>query len=120
MREGKRARLSATQRTEIWRRWKARQSLHEIGRAYGKPHSCIRCLLLPRGEIPPAARSRSLRPTRQPETIASGVRTSPAPPLISERERKVGVQAPNLAEGAREAIVRSDLVTTLWLGARPV
>jgi IS30 family transposase len=59
MNEGKRARLSATQRTEIWRRWKAGQSLHEIGRAYGKPHSCIRCLLLPRGGIPPAARRRS-------------------------------------------------------------
>jgi IS30 family transposase len=59
MNEGKRGRLSATQRTEIWRRWKAGQSLHEIGRAYGKPHSCIRCLLLPRGGIPPAARRRS-------------------------------------------------------------
>jgi IS30 family transposase len=59
MNEGKRARLSATQRIEIWRRWKAGQSLHEIGRAYGKPHSCIRCLLLPRGGIPPAARRRS-------------------------------------------------------------
>ena len=31
----------------------------EIGRAYGKPHSSIRCLLLPRGGIPPAARRRS-------------------------------------------------------------
>jgi hypothetical protein len=36
-------------------RWKSGQSLHEIGRAYGKPHSSIRCLLLPRGGIPPAA-----------------------------------------------------------------
>lgn len=26
----------------------------EIGRAFGKPHSCIRCLLLPRRGIPPA------------------------------------------------------------------
>jgi IS30 family transposase len=59
MSEGKRARLSLTQRSEIWRRWKAGQSLHEIGRAFGKPHSCIRCLLLPRGGIPPAARHRS-------------------------------------------------------------
>jgi IS30 family transposase len=61
MSEGKRARLSLTQRSEIWRRWKAGQSLHEIGRALGKPHSCIRCLLLPRGGIPPAARHRSRR-----------------------------------------------------------
>jgi IS30 family transposase len=59
MSEGKRARLSATQRTEIWRRWKAGQSLHEIGRAFGKPHNSVRCLLLPRGGIPPAARRRS-------------------------------------------------------------
>ncbi len=47
MSEGKWARL-ATQRTEIWRLWKAGRSLHEIGRVFGKPHSSIRCLLLPR------------------------------------------------------------------------
>jgi transposase, IS30 family len=33
--------------------------MHEIGRSFGKPHSSIRCLLLPRGGIPPAARRRS-------------------------------------------------------------
>jgi hypothetical protein len=33
--------------------------LHEIGRAYGKPHNCIRFVLLPRGGIAPAARQRS-------------------------------------------------------------
>jgi len=59
MSEGKRSRLSLTQRSEIWRRWKAGQSLHEIGRAFDKPHSCIRCLLLPRGGIAPALRRRS-------------------------------------------------------------
>ena len=59
MSEGKRSRLSLTQRSEIWRCWKAGQSLHEIGRAFGKPHSCIRCLLLPRGGIAPALRRRS-------------------------------------------------------------
>src|SRR5713226_2051020 len=59
MSEGKRSRFSLTQRTEIWSRWKSGQSLHEIGRAFGKPHSCIRCLLLPRGGIAPALRRRS-------------------------------------------------------------
>ena len=59
MSEGKRSGLSLSERTDIWSRWKAGQSLHEIGRAFGKPHSCIRCLLLPRGGIPPAARRRS-------------------------------------------------------------
>src|SRR5260370_18042303 len=61
MDEMKRSRLSPTQKPDIWRRWKAGQSLHEIGRAYGKPHPSIRCVLLPRGGIPPAARRRSRR-----------------------------------------------------------
>ena len=59
MSEGKRSRLSLTQRSEIWSRWKSGQSLHEIGRAYGKPHNSIRCFLLPRGGIAPAVRRRS-------------------------------------------------------------
>jgi IS30 family transposase len=59
MRHWKQERLSLTQRTEIWSRWKSGQSLKEIGRAFGKPSSCIHCLLVPRGGIPPAARRRS-------------------------------------------------------------
>jgi transposase, IS30 family len=59
MSEGNRSRLSSIQRTDIWRRWKSGQSLHEIGRAFGKPHTSIRCVLLPRGGIAPAARRRS-------------------------------------------------------------
>jgi IS30 family transposase len=59
MRQGKRFGLSAIQKSDIWRRWKAGESLHEIGRAFDKPHTFIRCLLLPRGGIPPAARRRS-------------------------------------------------------------
>src|SRR6266566_2669381 len=59
MNEGNRSRLSPAQRTDIWSRWKAGQSLHGIGRAFGKPHNSIRCLLLPRGGIPPAVRRRS-------------------------------------------------------------
>src|SRR5713101_5798094 len=59
MRPGKQFGLSAIEKNEIWRRWKAGQTLHEIGRAFDKPHSSIRCLLLPRGGIPPKARCRS-------------------------------------------------------------
>ena len=55
----KRSRLTPTQKNDIWSRWKSGQTMHEIGRAYGKPHPSIRCVLLPRGGIPPAARRRS-------------------------------------------------------------
>jgi IS30 family transposase len=59
MRPGKRFGLFAIEKSNVWNRWKAGQSLHEIGRAFDKPDSSIRCLLLPRGGIPPAARRRS-------------------------------------------------------------
>jgi len=59
MRPGQRFGLSAIEKRDVWSRWKAGQSLHEIGRAFDKPHSCIRSVLLPRGGIPPAARRRS-------------------------------------------------------------
>jgi IS30 family transposase len=61
MAQGKRDRLSAEQRTDMWRRWKAGESLHEIGRAFGKGHGSIRFLLTQRGGIVPAARRRSPR-----------------------------------------------------------
>jgi IS30 family transposase len=61
MTEGRRIRLSAEQRTEIWRRWKAGESLREIGRAFGKDHGSIQFLLSQRGGIVPAVRRRSLR-----------------------------------------------------------
>ena len=51
MRPGKRFGLSAVEKSDIWSRWKTGQSLHEIGRAFDKPHSCIRSVLLPRGGI---------------------------------------------------------------------
>src|SRR5271154_7062536 len=59
MSDGKQSRLSAAQRADVWRRWKAGESLHEIGRACGKPHTCIRCVLLPSGGIAPTTRRRS-------------------------------------------------------------
>jgi hypothetical protein len=60
MNQGKRYGLSAAQKSDVWCRWKARQSLHEIGRAFGKEHSSIRCLVLRHGGFVPAVRRRSL------------------------------------------------------------
>ena len=60
MTQGQRAGFSATQKADIWTRWKEGQSLHMIGRAFGKPHTSIHCLLSHHGGIVPAARRRSL------------------------------------------------------------
>jgi hypothetical protein len=46
--------------TEMWWRWKAGQSLHEIGRAFGKDHVSIQFMLSQHGGIVPATRRRSL------------------------------------------------------------
>ncbi|MGB2890082.1 MAG: hypothetical protein WBC04_20485, partial [Candidatus Acidiferrales bacterium] len=48
---GKRFGLSEAQKGDMWRRWKAGQSLHEIGRAFGKEHSSIRCLVHPTARV---------------------------------------------------------------------
>ena len=61
MTQAKRVGLSATQQSDIWRRWKAGQSLHEIGRAFDRNHGSIHFLLSHQGGIAPAARRRSRR-----------------------------------------------------------
>jgi hypothetical protein len=55
---------------EPWRCRKAGESLHEIGRAFGKEHSSIRCLVARQGRIVPAVRRRSRRVLRHLELIA--------------------------------------------------
>ena len=62
----------------MWRRWKAGQSWHQMGRAFGKDHVSIQFRWLQHGGIAPTARRR-LRLTRTraerediPRGIASG------------------------------------------------
>lgn len=77
MRQGKRFGLSAMQKSDLWRRWKAGQSLHEIGRAFGKEHSSIRCEVSLHGGFVPAVRRRSLLALTLPERedISRGIAT---------------------------------------------
>jgi hypothetical protein len=74
MRPGERFGLSAVQKSELWRRWKAGQSVHEIGRALGKSHLSIRCVVALHGGFVPAVRRRSLvaRTLPEPEDISRG------------------------------------------------
>ena len=57
MKPGKRFGLSAIEKSDIWRRWKAGETLHEIGRAFDKPHTSIRwaCCCLAEGFLPQCA-----------------------------------------------------------------
>ena len=75
MTQRKRFGLSAVQKRDVWRRWKAGQSLHEIGRAFGKEHSSIRCLVSRYGGFVPAVRRRSLLALtpREREELSRGI-----------------------------------------------
>ncbi len=75
MTPGKRFGLSAAQKSDMWRRWKAGESLHTIGRAFGKEHSSIRCLVSRHGGFVPAIRRRALLALtlREREEISRGL-----------------------------------------------
>jgi IS30 family transposase len=60
MTQQRRVKFSANQRIDMWGRWKAGQSLHEIGRAFSKDHVSIQFMLSQHGGIAPATRRRSL------------------------------------------------------------
>jgi hypothetical protein len=77
MTQGKYVELSVAQRADVWRRWKAGESLHTIGRAVDRPHTSIHCLLAHRGGIVPAVRRRSVLALTvvEREDISRGIAT---------------------------------------------
>ena len=54
-----RPRLTAAQKTELWRRWRHGESLNAIGRALGRIAHVVRYEVARTGGIPPPARQRS-------------------------------------------------------------
>ena len=51
--------FTAAQKAELWERWRKGESLKAIGRAFGKPSSCIFNHIRPTGGISPVPRRRS-------------------------------------------------------------
>lgn len=70
-----RAGLSASQKRELWRRWKAGQSLSDIGRELGKPPATIFGIVVLEGGISPPVRTRSPLALRlvEREEISRGI-----------------------------------------------
>src|SRR5947207_15917306 len=67
--------FTAAQSAELWERWKKGEGLKSIGRAFGKPSSCVFAHLRPSdGIMPPARRRSRLAPTMaEREGISRGV-----------------------------------------------
>src|ERR1700723_505055 len=121
MRPGKQFGFSAVEKSDIWRRWKAGQSLHEIGRVFDKPHSCIRCLLFPRGGIPPAARRRSrlALTLAEREDISRGISSGSPLREIARRMNRAAstVSREVIRHGGRPAYRAHDADCQAWLSA---
>ena len=87
MKNARRWKLSSTQRVDMWSRWKAGQSLHEIGRALGKDHVVIHFLLARHGGIAPPVRHRSRRvlTLAEREDISRGMASGSSMRVIAQR-----------------------------------
>jgi IS30 family transposase len=86
MKRARRWKLSGAQRTDMWNRWKAGQSLHEIGRALGKSHVVVQFLLARHGGIAPTARRRSRRvlTLAEREDISRGIASGCSMRIIAQ------------------------------------
>src|ERR1700729_314082 len=117
----KRSRLSAAQKTEIWKRWKAGESLHEIGRAFDKPHTTIHQFLLPSGGIAPAARRRSrlALTLAEREDISRGIASGSSIREIARRmERAASTVSREVRyHGGRPAYRAHDADCQAWVSA---
>lgn len=87
MMQARRWKLSSAQRADMWSRWKAGQSLHEIGRALGKSHVVIQFLLARQGGIAPPTRRRSRRALNlaEREDISRGIASGSSMRVIAQR-----------------------------------
>ena len=121
MRPGRRFGLSAIEKGEVWNRWKAGQSLHEIGRAFGKEHSCIRSVLLPRGGIGPAARRRSrlALTLAEREDISRGIASGSSIREIARHVHRAAstVSREVIRHGGRPAYRAHDADRQAWVSA---
>jgi hypothetical protein len=121
MKQGRRFGLSAEQKLDEWRRWKTGQTLHEIGRAFGKEHSSIRCLVSRYGGIAPAVRRRSLLALtlREREEISRGLASGSSFREISKcLERAVSTVSREVAgHGGRPAYRASQADGEAWQSA---
>ncbi len=114
MRQGRRYGLSAEQKADIWQRWKVGESLHEIGRAFGKDNGWIQFLLSQHGGIAPTVRRRSVRTLTlaEREDISRGITSG-----SSIREIARGLQ--RAASTVSREVARHGERPACQLGKRP-
>ena len=83
-------RLTAAQKTELWRRWREGESLRAIGRALGRISKCVHYIVAGAGGIPPVPRQRAPKALTlaDRETISRGVASGSSLRAISRDLRR--------------------------------
>ena len=118
----KRWKLSLAQRADMWNRWKAGQSLHAIGRALGKEHNVIYCLLARHGGIAPPVRRRSPRvlTLAEREDISRGIASGQSLRAITKcLQRAVSTVSREVARhGGRPQYRANEADSQAWESAR--
>jgi len=113
--------LSEVEKRDVWSRWKAGQTLHEIGRDYDKPHTSIRAVLLPRGGIRPTIRRRSrlALTLAEREDISRGIASGSSIREVASRlERAASTVSREIARhGGRPAYRAHDADRQAWASA---
>jgi IS30 family transposase len=115
--------LSAAQKSDVWCRWKAGDWLHKIGRAFGKEHSSIRCLVSRHGGFVPAIRRRSLLALtlREREEISRGIASGWSIREIARRLDRVAstVSREVARHGGRPEYRANEADSQAWESALP-
>ena len=90
MAQASRPGLTAEQKREMWSRWKAGQSLSEIGRALGKERGSIHRMVASNGGYVPTPRGRSARvlSLAEREEISRGLAEGVSLRMIARRSAR--------------------------------
>ncbi len=88
--------LTPAQKAEMWRRWRAGESVQAIGRALNWVTPCIRYYLVATGGVPPAPRRRSrlALTLREREEISRGLASGDSLRAVGRRLGRAPVEAP--------------------------
>lgn len=122
MRLGRRAIITGVQREELWRRYKAGETILGIGRALGQRPTTIHRVLQATGGIGPAQRSRSTRVLSlvEREEISRGISAGHSFHTIARRlQRAVSTVSQEVSRhGGRERYRAADADRVAWDSAR--
>ena len=86
MKQRTRIYYSQTQKDEMWDRWQAGESIHDIARSYDRAHSSFQKILTANGGFRPAPRTRSPRCLllEEREAISRGLASGSSMRAIAE------------------------------------